>query len=186
VLTSPMTPVVSTPASRVVSPLAADRYQIKFTATAATIDKLKRAEELLSHAIPTGDVAKIFDRALDALLLQAARQKHAATDRPRRGRGTARASRAIPAAVEREVWGRDEGRCAFVGTSGRRCDERKLIEFHRLRPWIGGGPPTVDNIALRCRAHNAYEASRYFGPIRAAMDARTRSRTSSGPEHVPR
>ena len=25
-----------------------------------------------------------------------------------------------PAAVEREVWGRDGGRCAFVGTSGRR------------------------------------------------------------------
>jgi hypothetical protein len=187
VLTSPATPVVPAPVSRAVSPLATDRYQVKFTTTAATIDKLKRAEELLSHAIPDGSVAKIFDRALDALLLQAARQKHAATNRPRRGRGPARESRAIPAAVEREVWGRDGGRCAFVATGGRRCDERKLIEFHHLRPWIAGGPPTVDNIALRCRAHNAYEAARYFGPIRAAMDAaRTRSGTSSGPEQVPR
>jgi hypothetical protein len=178
VLTPPVTPVVSSPVSRAVSPLAVDRYQVKFTATAATIDKLKRAEELLSHAIPRGDVATIIDRALDALLQQAARQKHAATDSPRPGRGTARASRAIPAAVEREVWGRDDGRCAFVGTNGRRCDERKLIEFHHRKPWIGGGPPTVDNIALRCRAHNSHEASRYFGPIRAAMDARTRSGTS--------
>ena len=178
---------VPAPVSRAVSPLAVDRYQVKFTTTAATIDKLKKAEELLSHAIPDGNVAKIFDRALDALLLQTARQKHAATNRPRRGRGPACESRAIPAAVEREVWGRDGGRCAFVATGGRRCDERKLIEFHHLRPWIAGGPPTVDNIALRCRAHNAYEAARYFGPIRAAMDAaRTRSGTSSGPEQVPR
>jgi hypothetical protein len=169
-----------------VSPLAVDRYEVRFTATAATIDKLKRAEELLSHAIPSGDVAEIIDRALDALLLQAARQKHAATDRPRAGGGIAPGSRAIPAAVERAVWSRDEGRCAFVGTTGHRCDERSLLEFHHLRPWIAGGPPTVDNIALRCRAHNAYEASRYFGPIRAAMDARTRSGTSSGPEHAPR
>jgi hypothetical protein len=178
VLTSPVTRVASAPASRAVSPLAVDRYQVKFTATAATIAKLKRAEELLSHAIPNGDVGNIFDRALDALLQQAARQKHAATNRPRGRRGTAPASRSIPAAVEREVWGRDEGRCAFIGTSGRRCDERRLIEFHHLKPWIGGGLATVDNIALRCRAHNAYEASRYFGPIRAAMDAQTRSGTS--------
>ena len=186
VLRTPATAVEPAPASRAVSPLAVDRYQVKFTATAATIAKLKRAEELLSHAVPDGDVAEIFDRALDALLHQAARQKHAATDRPRPGRAIDPASRAIPAAVEREVWGRDDGRCAFVGTNGRRCEERKRVEFHHLRPWIGGGPPTVDNIALRCRAHNAYEASRYFGPIRAAMDVRTRSGTSPGPEHVPR
>jgi len=169
-----------------VSPLAVDRYEVRFTATAATIDKLKRAEELLSHAVPNGDVAEIVDRALDALLLQAARQKHAATDRPRAGRETAPASRAIPAAVERAVWSRDQGQCAFIGTGGRRCDERSLIEFHHLRPWIGGGPPTVDNIALRCRAHNAYEASRYFGPIRAAMDAAMDARTRSGTSDPPR
>ncbi len=186
VLRSPATPVAPAPVSRAVSPLAVDRYQVRFTATAATIAKLKRAEELLSHAVPNGDVAEIFDRALDALLQQAARQKHAATDRPRRGRAIDPASRAIPAAVERQVWGRDDGRCAFVAASGRRCEERKLIEFHHLKPWIGGGPPTVDNIALRCRAHNAYEASRYFGPIRAAMDVRARSGTSPAPEHVPR
>jgi hypothetical protein len=186
VLTSPAKPIVPAPAHRAASPLAVDRYQVKFTATVATIAKLKRVEELLSHAVPSGDVAEIFDRGLDALLQLAARQKHAATGRPRPGRAIGPASRAIPAAVEREVWRRDDGRCAFVGTTGRRCDERKRVEFHHVRPWIGLGPPTVDNIALRCRAHNAYEASRYFGPIRAAMDVRARSGTSPAPDRVPR
>lgn len=161
-----------------VTPLAADRYQVTFTATLEMIGKLKRAEELLSHAVPDGDVAAIFDRALDALLEDASRRKHAATDRPRAGRGTAPSSRAIPAAVEREVWSRDDGQCAFVGAGGRRCDARTLIEFHHLTPWVAGGPATVENIALRCRAHNGYEASRYFAPIRAGLEARTRSGTS--------
>jgi hypothetical protein len=154
---------------RVVAPLAADRYQVTFTATGATIAKLRQAQEMLSHAIPTGDVGEIFDRAMDALLAEAARRRHAATDRPRPGRDTAPGSRHIPAAVERAVWVRDEGRCAFVAGSGRRCEERKFLEFHHRVPWTAGGPPTPANIALRCRAHNVYEASVYFGPIRAAL-----------------
>ncbi len=31
-------------------------------------------------------------------------------------------------------------------------------------PYASGGPPTVDNIQLRCRAHNGYEAELDFGP----------------------
>ena len=170
---------------RVVAPLAADRYQVTFTATAATIAKLRQAQEVLSHAVPTGDVAEIFDRAMDVLLADAARRRHAATDRPRQARDTAPGSRHIPAAVERAVWVRDEGQCAFVASTGRRCEERKFLEFHHRVPWTAGGPATPANISLRCRAHNAYEASVYFGPIRAALDERIRSGTSPAPAPSP-
>lgn len=163
---------------RVITPLAGDRYQVTFTATAATVAKLREAQELLSHAVPTGDVAEIVDRALDALLADAGRRRHAATDRPRPARDTAPGSRHIPAAVERAVWVRDGGQCAFVADTGRRCEERRFLEFHHRVPWTAGGPATPANIALRCRAHNAYEASVYFGPIRAALEARTRSGTN--------
>jgi hypothetical protein len=33
-------------------------------------DKLRRAQNLLAHAVPTGEVAQVLDRALDALLRQ--------------------------------------------------------------------------------------------------------------------
>jgi hypothetical protein len=55
------------------------------------------------------------------------------------------------------------GRCAFVSEAGRRCTERSMLEFHHLVPWAAGGPATPGNIQLRCRAHNGYEAVRYFG-----------------------
>jgi hypothetical protein len=52
-----------------VKPLAPERYEIRFTASAATRDKLKVAQDLLRHAIPSGDVAAIFGRALSELIV---------------------------------------------------------------------------------------------------------------------
>jgi hypothetical protein len=138
----------------VVSPLSPDRYEVRFTASAATCDKLRLAHDLLRHAVPKGDPAEIFDRALTALLENLARQKCAATERPRRSRGTAPGSREIPARVRRAVWVRDHGRCMFRSVGGRRCNERAFVEFHHLDPHGVGGVATVGNIQLRCQAHN--------------------------------
>ena len=68
----------------------------------------------------------------------------------------------VPAEVKRAVWLRDLGCCAFVGTGGRRCAERAFVEFHHVRPFAVGGEATVDNIQLRCRRHNDYEARVFF------------------------
>ncbi|MGH2453910.1 MAG: HNH endonuclease [bacterium] len=137
---------------------------MQFTASAETVKKLRLAQELLRHQIPDGDPAAIFDRALTALLDTLARRKLAATERPRVGRGTAPRSRHIPAAVRRAVWRRDGGCCAFVSRQGRRCAEGGFLEFHHIAPYAAGGEATADNIQLRCRAHNGYEAELYFGP----------------------
>jgi hypothetical protein len=67
----------------------------------------------------------------------------------------------VPATVRRKVWARDDGQCAFVGIDGH-CAERGFLEFHHVVPFAEGGSTTVDNLELRCRAHNAYEACQYF------------------------
>jgi hypothetical protein len=66
---------------------------------------------------------------------------------------------------------RDGGSCGFVGRDGRRCGDRNFVEFHHVRPFAVGGPPTTENIALRCRSHNAHEAQVYFGPSRRLATA---------------
>ena len=153
-------------AAPVPGPIAAKRYEIRFTASAATREKLRRAQDLLGHAVPNGDLAEVFDRALTLLVEELERKKFAATRCPRASRGQSEESRHIPAAVKRSVVIRDGGRCAFVAPEGRRCDERRFLEFHHLQPYGAHGKPTVDNIALRCRAHNRYEAELFYGPIR--------------------
>jgi hypothetical protein len=120
-----------------VSPLTPERFKIQFTVSRATHDKLRRAQDLLRHSIPNGDPAVIFDRALTLLIEQAERAKLAATSRPRVVQPNTQKSRHVPAAVKREVWNRDAGQCAFVGTESR-CTERGFLEFHHVVPYADG------------------------------------------------
>jgi hypothetical protein len=177
-VTAPAPPVPAPPAlgtpHPVIAPLAPDRYQIRFTASAETCEKLRLAQDMLRHAVPTGDTAEIIDRALTALLEDLARKKFAKTDRPRISRGVAPGSRDVAAKVRRAVWIRDSGRCAFVSKAGRRCNERSFVEFHHLDPYGVGGEATVDTMELRCRAHNNYEAELFYGrrwPARSGTSA---------------
>ena len=153
------------PAPRpLVTPLATDRYEIRFTASAATRDKLKLAQDLLRHAVPSGDPAEIFDRALTALIDELSRKKLAIVRKPRREpRPAAASSRHIPSGVKRAVWVRDGGSCGFVAPGGHRCSERGFLEYHHVKPYALGGEATVANIQLRCRAHNGYEADVSLG-----------------------
>ena len=144
-------------------PLAPDRYRLLVTIGNETLQKLRLAKDMLRHAIPSGDDAAILDRALTVLLEDVARKKFAATANPRPAREVAAGSRHIPAEVKRAVWLRDLGRCAFVGTNGRRCTEHGFLEFHHAKPYAAGGEATVSNIHLRCRRHNDYEARVFFG-----------------------
>jgi hypothetical protein len=146
-------------------PLSADRYEIRFTANGETHEKLRRAQDLLGHAVPGGDLAHVFDRALTLLVADLERKKCAATPKPGKSREPSADSRHIPAAVRRAVWIRDHGQCAFVSASGRRCDARRCLEYHHVKPFAAGGRATVENIQLRCRAHNRYEAEAYYGPL---------------------
>ena len=145
-----------------VAPLAPERYRIQLTVSQATHGKFRRAQTLLRHAVPSGDAAEIFDRAITLLVEDLERKRFAETSRPRKSRPAAHRSRYIPAAVRREVWRRDGGQCAFVGATGR-CRETAFLEFHHVEPYAAGGAAEEDNLQLRCRAHNLYEARLFIG-----------------------
>ena len=149
------------PPRAIIAPLAPERFKVQLTISRDTRDKLDRVQALARHAIPNGDLATIFDRGLTLLLNELERRVCAATPSPRRPREASERSRHIPAAVKREVWRRDGGRCAFVGRDGR-CSERSFLEYHHVRPYAAGGVATTANIELRCRAHNAHEAALFF------------------------
>jgi hypothetical protein len=153
----------------------AKRYRVEFTIGEESHDKLRRVQTLLRREIPDGDPGAIFDRALTLLLAKIEKAKLGAAGKPQSARsirpGTDRdvrtpvlRSRDIPRPVKRGVNQRDGGQCAFLAKDGRRCTERAFLEFHHVHPFAKGGPATVENIALRCRRHNQYEANLVFGP----------------------
>jgi len=63
--------------------------------------------------------------------------------------------RAIPAAVRRQVWQRDGGRCSYVDPrTGRRCASRHLLEIDHRIPYARGGSAERANLRLLCAAHH--------------------------------
>jgi hypothetical protein len=85
-------------------------------------------------------------------------------------------SRHIPAALRREVYERDAGRCSYVDVRGERCCETRFLELHHLEPFARGGPHEASNLALRCAAHNRLAAEQDFGQELI-------SRRREGPRH---
>ena len=144
-------------------PVAPERFLLQLTIGRNTQDKLRHAQELLSHQIPSGDVAEILDRALDALIERLERRKCARASRPLPGGRPSTNPRHIPAHVKRAVWERDQGQCTFVSEAGRRCPARTLLEFDHVDEVARGGRASVAGIRLRCRAHNQFGAERTFG-----------------------
>lgn len=80
---------------------------------------------------------------------------------------TKRPRRYIPKAVRQAVYERDSGRCTFEAadnlTGGRRCTCQIGLEYDHIKPFCHGGEHVVENLRLRCPAHNQLEAERVFG-----------------------
>ena len=190
---SPSLPIAAPPAAwparrPVIEATSPERYRVQFTVGKEGHDTLRRLQDLLRREIPSGDAGTIVERALHLLLEKVEKAKFAATSRPRwairpgtdtaslpeAARTPVTRSRAVPSRVQRGAWRKDGGQCGFVSKSGLRCAERSFLEFHHIRPYARGGGATADNISLRCRRHNQYEAELVFGP-----------RTPSGVREVP-
>ncbi len=65
--------------------------------------------------------------------------------------------RAIPAAVKRQVWARDQGCCSYVDrASGRRCGSRHQVQIDHVLPFALGGGTEPENLRLLCVAHHRH------------------------------
>ena len=142
-----------------------DRYGLQVTIGEATRDKLLRAQALLRHRNPSGDLEVVLDRALDALLAKLEKEKFGKTSRPRAAKARAADAdpRYVPNEVKRVVTERDGEQCAFVSDEGVRCTERGFLELDHRTLVCRGGQPTAEGMRWLCGPHNQYEAERVLG-----------------------
>ena len=112
------------------------------------------ARDLMSHQNPSGKYEAILIEALELLLPALLEQKLATS-------GTG--NRRIASDVKKEVWERDEGRCAYVGEQGRRCGSTWMVEFDHIEGVPEDREATADEIRCLCWAHNQLEAERRLG-----------------------
>ena len=150
------------------------QWSMRVTLDAETRRELETLTRLLAHKLPGGDLASVLKEAIRCAVEKHGRRRGAVAPRSARPLRPS-APGTIQAEVRRRVWARDEGRCTFTAADGTRCGGRWKLELDHVRPRALGGPDTVENLRLRCRAHNLLHAEEAFG--REHMD-RVRSAAS--------
>jgi hypothetical protein len=178
-------------------------YKVQFTADQEYMSLLEEARDLLAHINPTRDFVEVQRRALEVLVSQLRKRKHAARagaaleraepsvemcenrkaaaptapsasyrEHAATASAPAKRSRRPSAAVARAVWQRDRSRCTYLDARGQRCRETSMLEYHHEQAWALGGDTTLNNLSLRCAAHNALAEEEDFG--RELMDRKRR------------
>jgi hypothetical protein len=144
------------------------RIRLGFTADDDFLRMFERLRSLRRHKFPAGGLEDLLKEAVGVMLDKIDPERQKKTLKriiivPQRGK-----KRRVPSAVKKEVWSRDEGRCAYIAPEGRRCESKEFLEYDHIIPWALGGPSdSVDNIRLLCRPHNQRLARRRFGPRRS-------------------
>jgi 5-methylcytosine-specific restriction endonuclease McrA len=152
-----------------VTPLAASRYALELTIGAELRAKIERAADLMRHVNPDGDLATVLDRAVDLLVEKLEKDRLGKTSRPSTRPPRSKAGR-ISRALRRAVFERDGCRCTFHDENGNRCPATTLLEIDHAHARALGGKEELDNLRVRCRAHNHLHAEKTFG--RAHVDRR--------------
>jgi hypothetical protein len=177
--------------------ITAATYEIKFTGSRAFRDKLRRAQDLLRHRIPNADLEQVFDKALDLLIAKVLKERFAVGRKPRRQLDSgpvASVRHEAPDPMKREVYERDEGRCAFIDGQGNRCPETGCLEFDHIDGFARTHLHDVKTSRLLCRVHNQLLAEQLYGrkfierlrQDRKEAKAAARSQALSPPETPPR
>ena len=94
-----------------VEPTSEDRYRIQLNASSSLWKKLEHLRDLLSHSIPSGDLAEVAERALDMAIERVEKQRFAKTARPR-------VARAATLRVKERVRGRPREHLAKCDATG--------------------------------------------------------------------
>ena len=147
----------------VVKPLTPELRRLNVTVSADFMAELEQVRAALSHQCPNGDFESVVREAFK-LVLERDRKRKALTDRPRaQSEAPSENARYVPAAVKREVWERDQGRCTWPMGDGDVCDSTHRLEFDHDLEVALGGKPTIGNIRLLCKSHNLMKAERHLG-----------------------
>ena len=167
-----------------------ENFKIEFSVNSEFLSKLQRVRSLLSTKHPKGiGLEELFEIALDEYLNHHSpesrikkrkrrreknnrehtemirnKQDKGKKDVPVKNRSRTGRNRHIPQEARDQVFVRDGGRCTFVGTNGRRCEETEHLQIDHIKPYAKGGTSSPENLRLLCFKHNQLEAVREYGP----------------------
>ena len=161
------------------------KYKLEFAVSPDVMVKIEQVKALLSNKYPRGVE---FERLLDVLLneylekhsperKQERREERAANKKQPQSNGKAKnqkstrpaelgakaRNRHIPAAIQDQVYTRDNGCCSYRSPAGTKCNSTWNLQIDHIVPFARGGGHTINNLRLLCAKHNRLEAERVYG-----------------------
>jgi len=147
---------------------------VQFLADEELVNKFEEVKTLLSTGDPNLSFAQVMEVLVDEYLERHSpvarrarreeRKRAASPDSRRRECNDATQSRHVPDDVRDDVFVRDEGRCSYVASDGKRCEARTGLQIDHIRPFAAGGGHDANNLRLLCAAHNRRAAETAMAP----------------------
>lgn len=161
---------------------ADESVRLEMSLSKTEMEALVKAKEILSHIQPGMTMKELVVLMAERIVKKKAHVRAVKLEAPsqeigmRAGafahglRGNSEAESAaeisqtrVSAGVRRMVFHRDGCCQAQEPISGRKCGSRHLLEVdHRVPKWAGGGND-LENLELKCRAHNLWKYQREAG-----------------------
>jgi hypothetical protein len=137
-------------------PLDGDKTEVKVVVSQELLNKLDLLKNLWSHRNPTMTDLELLEMMANECLKKA---DPAQKSTRKISLHTSEAdARYISPAVKKAVWIRDKSKCTYS-----ECKSKHLIQCDHIIPVAMGGKSTVENLRLRCHAHNQRAAIEKFG-----------------------
>lgn len=161
-----------------IRPVSATHTELKILIEESVLKEIEELKNLLARSIPNASIKDIITYSL-AHTLKSVRPKAPTETRsnvlkslppaPAVKRAPAsHSTRYIATEVRRKVWQRDSAQCTYTH-NGRRCSSKHGLEFDHIHPHALGGTNTVENLRLRCPAHNKLAAIETYGHEKMAQ-----------------
>ncbi|HXH31302.1 MAG TPA: HNH endonuclease signature motif containing protein [Bacteriovoracaceae bacterium] len=119
------------------------------------LDKIKKLQEIWSDTSELEIFEALVDEKIRELELTKT-HRHTKTD-------SAKKTRYIPVSTKRQILERSRNRCEHVHAEGKRCEERRYLEFDHIKPYALGGNRSPANMRILCRNHNQQRSIETFG-----------------------
>ena len=182
-----ISPELSLPQEKT-KPLTPENTFYQFTANKKLHKNIERLKNLTSHQNPEGKLETLFEKITEIALekLDPIRREDRRAKREQKvsrssgkasGMGpkkaqcrgerinpslsTLKVDRYISKKLKDQVWVRDQGRCQYKNRkTGKICGAKALLELDHKYPFSLGGEHSEENLQLRCRAHNQFQAQK--------------------------
>jgi hypothetical protein len=148
-------PFVQQPALQLDAP-SQEFVRISTTVDRETLKKLQRLQDILG----VNGLGEVIAKAADVCL-----KKVDPSIAPPRAKlpMAATTKRFIPKALKHQVFTKGQGRCTFVGSDHRRCEEQRGLQVDHVLPLALGGKTEGGNLRILCAAHNRFMARTLLG-----------------------